>query len=45
MSSRRRGSLTDAEAHGDSFSGDWRPNPGADETVNTPYDVAATRVK
>jgi len=30
---------------GNSFSGGWRPNPGADETVNVPYDVGATRVK
>ena len=30
---------------GESFSGGWRPNPGADETVNVPYDVGGTRVK
>ena len=30
---------------GKSFSGGWRPNPGADETVNVPYDIAGTRVK
>jgi hypothetical protein len=30
---------------GESFSGGWRPNPGADETVNVPYDIAGTRVK
>jgi len=29
---------------GKSFSGGWRPNPGADEKVNTSYDVTATRV-
>lgn len=29
---------------GKSFSGGWRPNPGADETVNTSYDVTVTRV-
>jgi hypothetical protein len=29
---------------GDSFSGGWRPNPGADETVNAPYDITGTRV-
>jgi hypothetical protein len=29
---------------GNSFSGGWRPNPGADEMVNTSYDVTATRV-
>jgi hypothetical protein len=26
------------------FSGGWRPNPGADEIVNAPYDLVATRV-
>jgi hypothetical protein len=30
---------------GNSFSGGWRPNPGADETINAPYDVTATRLK
>jgi Protein of unknown function (DUF1579) len=30
---------------GESFSGGWRPNPGADETINVPYDVTGTRVK
>jgi hypothetical protein len=30
---------------GKSFSGGWRPNAGADETVNVPYDIAGTRVK
>jgi hypothetical protein len=25
------------------FSGGWRPNPGADETVNVPYDIAGQR--
>jgi hypothetical protein len=29
---------------GDSFSGAWRANPGADETVNVPYDISGTRV-
>jgi hypothetical protein len=29
---------------GDSFSGGWRPNPGADESVNVPYDISGTRV-
>jgi hypothetical protein len=29
---------------GDSFSGGWRPNPGADESVNVPYDITGTRV-
>jgi hypothetical protein len=26
------------------FSGGWRPSPGADETVNVPYDIAGTRL-
>lgn len=30
---------------GERFSGSWRPNPGADETINVPYDLAGTRVK
>ena len=30
---------------GTSFSGGWRPNRGADETINAPYDITATRVK
>jgi hypothetical protein len=30
---------------GESFSGGWRPNPGADETINVPYDVTGTGVK
>jgi Protein of unknown function (DUF1579) len=29
--------------NGDGFSGGWRPNPGADESVNPPYDIAGTR--
>jgi hypothetical protein len=29
---------------GKSFSGGWRPNPGADREINAPYDVTATRV-
>jgi hypothetical protein len=28
---------------GQSFSGGWRPNPGADETVNVAYDISGTR--
>jgi Protein of unknown function (DUF1579) len=28
---------------GNSFAGGWRPNPGADETVNVPYDVTGTK--
>ena len=27
------------------FSGGWRPNPGADETVNVPYDVRGRRLE
>jgi Protein of unknown function (DUF1579) len=30
---------------GRNFSGGWRPNPGADETVNVPYDLTGTRVE
>jgi hypothetical protein len=30
---------------GKRFSGGWRPNPGADETVNVPYDIGGTRIK
>lgn len=30
---------------GKSFSGGWRPNPGADETINVPYDIGGTRLK
>jgi len=26
------------------FGGGWRPNPGADETVNVPYDIGGQRV-
>jgi Protein of unknown function (DUF1579) len=29
---------------GQRFSGGWRPNPGADETVNVPYNIAGKRV-
>lgn len=29
---------------GDMFSGGWRPNPGADETVNVPYDISGRRL-
>jgi hypothetical protein len=29
---------------GAGFRGDWRPNPGADETVNVPYDIAGRRL-
>jgi Protein of unknown function (DUF1579) len=30
---------------GDTFAGGWRPNPGADESVNIAYDVSGARVK
>ena len=26
------------------FSGGWRPNPGADETINVPYDIGGRRL-
>ena len=26
------------------FGGGWRPNPGADESVNVPYDISGSRV-
>jgi hypothetical protein len=29
---------------GNSFSGGWRPNPGADESINVPYDISGSRV-
>jgi hypothetical protein len=29
---------------GESFGGGWRPNPGADESVNVPYDIAGSRL-
>jgi hypothetical protein len=29
---------------GKSFSGGWRPNPGADEAINLPYDIGGTRL-
>ena len=32
-------------ADGKSFSGGWRPNPGADEAINVPYDIAGSRKK
>jgi hypothetical protein len=32
-------------ADGNSFSGGWRPNPGADEVMNAPYDITVTRVE
>jgi Protein of unknown function (DUF1579) len=29
---------------GQSFAGGWRPNPGADETVNVAYDIGGSRL-
>ena len=29
---------------GQSFSGSWRPNPGADEAINVPYDIGGRRL-
>jgi hypothetical protein len=29
---------------GQTFSGGWRPNPGADETINVPYDISGHRL-
>jgi hypothetical protein len=29
---------------GETLRGGWRPNPGADETVNVPYDIAGRRL-
>jgi hypothetical protein len=29
---------------GNSFSGGWRPRPGADEKINSAYDVEGTRI-
>lgn len=29
---------------GNSFSGGWRPSPGADETINAPYDIKVSRI-
>jgi hypothetical protein len=26
------------------FEGGWRPKPGADETVNVPYDIGGRRI-
>ncbi len=30
---------------GRTFGGGWRPNPGADETVNVPYDISGRRIE
>ena len=32
-------------ADGNRFEGGWRPNPGADPSVNVAYDVAGSRVR
>jgi hypothetical protein len=29
---------------GQRFDGSWRPNPGADETVNVAYDIGGHRL-
>jgi Protein of unknown function (DUF1579) len=29
---------------GQTFGGGWRPNPGADENVNVPYDISGRRL-
>jgi hypothetical protein len=29
---------------GNTFAGGWRPNPGADETVNVAYDISGSRI-
>jgi hypothetical protein len=31
-------------ADGNSFSGGWRPRPGANKTINAPYDITASRI-
>ena len=30
---------------GDTYFGGWRPNEGADEMVNVPYDISGSRIK
>jgi hypothetical protein len=42
MNARFKGKFS---SDGDSFSGGWRPNPGADKNINAPYDVTAKRIK
>jgi hypothetical protein len=32
-------------ADGGNFAGGWRPNPGADETINIPFDIGGSRLK
>ena len=36
--------FTGSWSEDDTFSGGWRPNPGADETVNVPYDIGGHRL-
>jgi hypothetical protein len=31
-------------ADGNSFTGGWRPNPGADPNINFAYDIGGTRL-
>jgi hypothetical protein len=40
-----RGDDTGAWREDGTFSGGWRPNPGADETVNVPYDIGGHRLE
>ena len=37
-------SFTGAWREDDTFAGGWRPNPGADESVNMPYDIGGRRL-
>jgi hypothetical protein len=41
LDSTFEGTISDDGTH---FSGGWRPNPGADETINVAYDVTGSRV-
>ena len=41
MDARFTGRFTE---DGRSFGGGWRPNPGADETINVPYDIGGRRL-
>jgi hypothetical protein len=41
LNARFEGELSE---DGNTFAGAWRPNPGADETVNVPYDIRGKRV-
>jgi hypothetical protein len=36
--------FTDSWREDGTFSGGWRPNPGADENVNVPYDIGGHRL-